>query len=77
MTAQYAIKFSHGHKEYCLIAIVEGQGVQPRFKLAVNDGSFSWTADSESCTSLSPALAILLSRPQRRLQSFCRRERKT
>ncbi len=46
MPGHHAFQFSDSGKAYTLVSSVEDPGTQPRFALALTDGSFSWTADS-------------------------------
>ncbi len=46
MPGHHAFQFLDSGKAYTLVSSVEDPGTQPRFALALTDGSFSWTADS-------------------------------
>ncbi|KAK9841058.1 hypothetical protein WJX81_008354 [Elliptochloris bilobata] len=46
MKTTYGFAFNYGSKEFTLICTLEDPGVQPRFTLAVTNGSSSWTANS-------------------------------
>ena len=47
MSTPYAFEFSDGSKKYTLVCTVESPGVQPRFTLALTDGTSGWTSDGK------------------------------